>query len=448
LTAIIASSDLLASEVSEKSLRGLALNINRSAVNLNNRIGELLDLAKGEIGMLHINPASLNLLPLLREAGECMAPVVYAQNQNLAIDLPQFLPTVHGDASRLLQVISNLITNAIKFTPSGGRIVLRARDKGDRVIVEVQDNGRGISKKDQAYLFKPYHRIENSRADSDGFGLGLALSKMLIDLHHGEVWIRSEPGKGSTFGFSLPTETTKEEGTQQEKTNKLWKILLIEDDCEIVNSIEATFQLQWPEVLLISTRLGEEGVDLVETENPDIVILDICLPDISGLDVLRQIRLFSSVPVIIVTVRSSKTDVLKGLEWGADDYIVKPFDRLELLARIRVQLRRRTASDDNVPLICGPMRFDRSTCQLKLGQKEISLTSIEGDILYCLMNNVGRVVTYNQLEQTVWGEDRTGFMSILRVYIKRLREGIEADPKNPSLLMNKRGIGYYLVKPA
>ena len=120
------------------------------------------------------------------------------------------------------------------------------------------------------------------------------------------------------------------------------KVLVIEDDKEIVDAISLAFQIRWPEAKVISTRLGQKGVELVESESPDIVILDLGLPDIAGFEVLRQIRLFSAVPTIILTVRAEEADVVKGLEWGADDYITKPFRQLELLARVKSMIRRHT----------------------------------------------------------------------------------------------------------
>ena len=124
------------------------------------------------------------------------------------------------------------------------------------------------------------------------------------------------------------------------------KVLIVEDDKEIVDAITLAFQIRWPEAKVVSTRLGRKGVELVESENPDIVILDLGLPDISGFEVLNQTRLFSHVPIIILTVRADEADVVKGLEWGADDYILKPFRQLELLARVKALIRRQTPSEE------------------------------------------------------------------------------------------------------
>ena len=224
------------------------------------------------------------------------------------------------------------------------------------------------------------------------------------------------------------------------------KVLVIEDDKEIVDAISLAFQIRWPEAKVVSTRLGQKGVELVETEQPDIVILDLGLPDINGFEVLRQIRRFSSVPTIILTVRSDEADVVKGLEWGADDYITKPFRQLELLARVKSLIRRRTPAEEEL-LVYGPLRLDPVTGQLTMGDKEIALTVTENHIMAYLMKNAGHVVTHSSLAEAVWGDDYPGATDSLKVHIRRLREKVEKDPGKPRYILTKTGVGYFLAKP-
>jgi len=443
LTSVLAAADLLVSELHEEPLQTLAKNIRQGASNLGNRIDELLDLARGEVGMLQIKLDWVDILQLLRETADGMTPLASRRGQSLVLMLPPSLPQVRADAARLQQIVTNLISNALKYTQVGGIVKLKARQKNSTIVVEVQDTGRGISKEDQKYLFQPYHRLQMD--DSKGLGVGLALCKMLVELHNGRIWLKSSPGKGSTFGFSLPLEAAEKAAVEIEAVAKLWKVLIIEDDETIVNLIQLAFQMRWPEAQLISASLGEEGLDLVEEEKPDLVILDLGLPDMDGYDVLRQIRLFSSVPIVILTVKGEEDDIIRGLEWGADDYIVKPFRQLELLSRLKVQLRRQISPDQEAPVICGPLRLDPSTFQLTYGGKEISLTLIEGRIMLYLMQNAGRVVSHSKLAEAVWGEDQPGATDSLRVYIRHLREKLEADPGNPKLILTKVGVGYILA---
>ena len=446
LTSVLAASDLLLTKLDDETLIGLSKNISRSAFNLNKRVDELLDLAKGEVGMLDLKLEPVDLLQLIHDISDIIIPVAQGEKQSLVLDLPPSLPMVRADSDRVQQIMFNLLSNAIKFTPKEGKITIRAQTKDSSAIVEVQDTGRGMSNYEQERLFEPYHRSGAGRWRMSGLGLGLSLCKTLVELHGGEIWSKSRVGRGSTFGFSLPLETSVPQTIEVDEDNKLWKILIIEDDQEIVDFIRLALQIDWPEAKLVSTRLGEEGIDFVESELPDIVILDLGLPDMDGFEVLQEIRRFTSVPVIVVTVRAEEKDIIHGLSLGADDYIAKPFRQMELLARLKVQLRKQAAPDEDSPIISGMLRFNPTTSQFMCGKKEISLTVIEGRIVEHLMRNIGNVVTHSRLAEILWNEDYPGAVETLRVYIRRLREKIEEDPSNPKLIITKPGIGYSMAK--
>jgi len=164
--------------------------------------------------------------------------------------------------------------------------------------------------------------------------------------------------------------------------------------------------------------------------------------------VLKQIRLFSAVPIVILTVKTEEPDIVKGLEWGADDYIAKPCGQLELLARVKARMRDKNHFAEELPLTLGSLSFNPLTRQLLYGKKEINLTAIEAHIIHHLMRMAGRVATYSSLAEDVWGDDYPGSVDSLRVHIRRLREKLEADPSHPQLLLTKAGIGYFLAKPA
>ena len=206
LTPVMMSSQALAAQLKEEPLASLARNVSRGASNLDARIDELLDLAKGEIGMLQLRPRSVNMRQLLEEAIEDVASLASSRGQTLVTELPPSLPQIHADEVRSRQIVMNLLNNALKFTPEGGHVLVRAREDESSLIVEVEDTGPGIPKKDQQRIFDPYHRRESDRERLSGLGLGLALCKSLVELHGGEIWVRSRPGKGSTFGFSLPLD--------------------------------------------------------------------------------------------------------------------------------------------------------------------------------------------------------------------------------------------------
>ncbi len=225
------------------------------------------------------------------------------------------------------------------------------------------------------------------------------------------------------------------------------KVLIIEDDRDIVDVIKLAFDIRWPDAEIISTHLGERGVELVEEESPDVVILDVGLVDISGFDALKRIRAFSTVPVLILTVRAEESDIVRGLEWGADDYMVKPFRQLELLSRIRALVRRTSPLAAEAPLVCGDLRFDPATRLAHNGAEEVHLTRTEACVLGHLMANVGHVVTHAALAVAIWNEDYPDAASSLKVYVRRLREKLEANPSDPQLILTRPGVGYSLARP-
>jgi len=207
ITPVLAAAELLLEEVKDERSLKLVQNIDRSASNLNRRIDELMDLIRGETGMLPLNLEPVDAVSLLRDMGYEVMPVALRDGYSLTVDLPSSNPVVLADRDRFRQIVMNLLNNAFKFTPTGGGITLRAREEGDNLAVEVQDTGPGINKADQKRLFDPYYRRVEDRERLSGLGLGLALAKKLVELHGGEIWVKSKKGQGSTFGFSLPLET-------------------------------------------------------------------------------------------------------------------------------------------------------------------------------------------------------------------------------------------------
>jgi len=204
VTPILASSDLLVEQLQEGPSLSLAKNIKEGASAMNRRIDTLLDLARGELGMLQPNRKQVDPLQLLQKVASEMSPVASSRELSLVLDVPRSLPSVWVDGSRLQQVIVNLLTNAFKWSPQGGKVTLRAKQKNDALIVEVQDMGPGIAKENQQKIFDAYYRVESDRQRLDGLGLGLALCKTIVESHGGKIWVESEKGKGSTFGFSVP----------------------------------------------------------------------------------------------------------------------------------------------------------------------------------------------------------------------------------------------------
>ena len=227
------------------------------------------------------------------------------------------------------------------------------------------------------------------------------------------------------------------------------KVVIIEDDPEIVEAVSLCFDLRWPDVEVLSANEGIAGLNLIEQETPDIVMLDIGLPDIDGFEVCRRIRLFSDVPLVMLTVRDQEFDKVKGLELGADDYITKPFSHVELLARVKAVLRRSTMpqlEEDQEPLSLGKIRIDFASHEVRVDGAEIKLTPTEYNLLQLLARNAGRVMPHRILLERVWGPDYVDSTDYLKVYIQRLRVKLSDDPQEPKLFISERGVGYKLNK--
>ena len=220
------------------------------------------------------------------------------------------------------------------------------------------------------------------------------------------------------------------------------KAVIIEDEVSIIDAVNVAFEFRWPDMSLLAAKNGKEGVALVRKEAPDIVILDINLPDISGFQVLKDIREFSSVPVIILTVRADDSDILRGLEAGADDYIVKPFNYLNLLARIKAVLRRteKTSLKENNTIISSRLKIDFVNQKVRADNRLVELTPVEYRLLVLLAKNKGKVVPYDRITEEIWGKDFSGETENIRSFIQRLRKKLQDVP--PHMIVNKYGSGY------
>jgi PAS domain S-box-containing protein len=204
LTPMVTCSEMLVRELKEGIPLRLAKNIYSGATDLDQRIDELLELARMEVGTFKIKIQPVGLLNLIQETVDIMAPQAASKEQSIISRLPKSLPVVKADASRLKQVLMNLIGNALKYTPVKSEVVVSAKKRSNYIVVEVQDNGRGISEELIGSIFEPYFQITNNGNHGSGLGLGLPIAKSIIELHGGHIWVKSKNGEGSTFCFSLP----------------------------------------------------------------------------------------------------------------------------------------------------------------------------------------------------------------------------------------------------
>ncbi len=223
------------------------------------------------------------------------------------------------------------------------------------------------------------------------------------------------------------------------------RILVVDDDPDIGEAITLAFGVQWPEAVVLVARDGASAIPMVTSEHPDVVLLDVALPDADGFEVLAKIRAVSDLPVLMISARGEEPDKVRGLELGADDYLTKPFGSLELSARIRAVLRRARS----LPPVSGAGKFEAGTISINYGSHQvyldgtqIKLTPIEYKLLYQLTRNAGQVLLHDDLLAKIWGPEYLGELDYLRIYIRRLREKLEANPQQPRHILTERGIGY------
>ncbi|MFD1671366.1 response regulator YycF [Agrilactobacillus yilanensis] len=231
------------------------------------------------------------------------------------------------------------------------------------------------------------------------------------------------------------------------------KILVVDDEKPISDIVKFNLEKEGYEV--VTAYDGEEAVEKVEAEEPDLILLDLMLPKMDGLEVARQVRKKRDTPIIMLTAKDSEIDKVLGLELGADDYVTKPFSNRELVARVKANLRRQvsnanaqatenTASNE---INVGDLIIEPDAYMVTKREEKIELTHREFELLFYLARHIGQVMTREHLLQTVWGYDYFGDVRTVDVTVRRLREKIEDDPSHPEWLVTRRGVGYYLRNP-
>ncbi len=226
------------------------------------------------------------------------------------------------------------------------------------------------------------------------------------------------------------------------------KVLVVDDEPDVARLISVSFGMQQPNWEVVAASDGEEALATLEREQPALVLLDVGLPDMDGFQVLQQIRFFSDVPVIMLTVHDDELSKVHGLELGADDYITKPFSHLELLARVRAVLRRAQTLPlaHEQPFVSDDLSVDFARREVTRRGESVPLTATEYRLLYHLVRNAGQVLTHETLLARVWGREYTDEINYLKVYVSRLRAKLEDDPRNPQHILTEHRVGYWFRK--
>ena len=434
--------------------------IDEQADRLRDLVDNLLDMTRIEAGSLTVTLEPIELEGLINEAKENF--VSSGGEQEFLIDLPDDLPPVSGDHRRISQVIANLTGNAAKFSPANKAVTVTVEFDDVHATVRVHDHGRGIPKDKIHQLFRKFSRVHDEGARNlSGSGLGLAICKGIVEAHGGRIWVESPGlGKGSTFSFTLPLAEIRKTTNNIDITKRAdhlgrvrrpgerSRVLVVDDEIQVLRFLERTLDQAGYQAL--TTHEPELVSGLIEQEEPDLVLLDVTLSGIDGFDLLRHIREFSGVPVMILTARSDEEDMVRALRMGADDYITKPFSTSELIARIEVALRRRLMPDQIEVMpryLLGNLELDFAHRLVTIDGEAISLTATEYKVLYELANHAGMVMTHGQILQRVWGPDYGGETELVRSFIRNLRRKLGDDARNPTYIFTEPQVGYRMPKP-
>jgi PAS domain S-box-containing protein len=303
-------------------------------------INDILDISKIEQGSIQLRRVALDPADLCRAAAQEVS--VFAEGRDIGIDLradPGIAP-INADRDRALQVLANLLSNAIKFSEPGQRVELSARQEAGWVVFAVRDFGRGIAPEDHQRIFDKFHQIDSSLTrDVGGTGLGLAICKALVEEHGGKIWIESILGKGATFAFTLPIATSDAPVVVLRPTSDQPTVLVVDDNPSMRKLICS--QLELAGYLVAEADGGASALQLARLLQPQLITLDVMLPDLDGFDVIQVLRndpLTRDLPVLFISATSERD---RALELGGSAFITKPFTNDELIGQVRALLAPR-----------------------------------------------------------------------------------------------------------
>ncbi len=323
--------------VDARELLDIALNNTERLIQV---INDILDIFQLERGQAIINPVAMSLTQSIAHATQQVAHHAETRHIEIETRFPEALPAVKGDPRRVEQVLINLLSNAIKFSTPNHKVIVSVEKQDESVAVSVQDFGRGMTREFQERLFRKFeHEKDSLTRESQGAGLGLAISRHIVEAHGGRIWVESEEGRGSTFHFTLPADgqglpakPTREEVRPAAMPRQL--ILVVDDDEDVARVI--AFVLESLGHRVLRAHNGKEAIELARRHSPDMITLDLVMPDVDGFAVLRQLRAnaeTASIPIICISIRP---DATSAIAQGADFYLEKPVD-IERLREVASQ---------------------------------------------------------------------------------------------------------------
>ncbi len=425
--------------------------IDDQADRMRGLIGELLDHGRIVTGTLSVSPEPAEVAALVEQARSTF--VSGAGRHQLNIDLPEDLPWVLADRARIVQVLNNLLSNAAKYSPESSPIRIDAKREGVHVAISVSDRGRGVPPERLPHLFRKYAAPAGGDGErsGEGTGLGLSICKGLVEAHGGRIRAESGGmGQGARFTFTVPVaegRATASDGlapagarTARQGQRKT-RILVVDDDPGMLRYLRDA--LGGAGYAPVVTGDAEEVPSLVAQHRPGLVLLDLLLPGTDGIALMERVPELSDLPVIFISAYGRDETIVRALDAGAADYIVKPFSPSELTARVRAALRRVAGPE---PFVLGELAIRYDERHVAVAGRAVQLTPTEYELLRVLSVNAGRVLTHESLLRQAWrgGERRPPDPKLVRAVVKRLRRKLGDDATNPAYICNERGVGYFM----
>ena len=428
--------------------------IEQQADQMSALITDLLDMAHIETGVLPVSAEPADPAILVDQARNTF--LSGGPGNPVHIDLEPDLPRVMADRRRIVQVLNNLLSNAARHSNELSPIRVAAAQDGVHVAFSVADDGVGVPAERLPHLFRKFSRLDGEERGREigGSGLGLAICKGIVEAHGGRIRAESDgPGLGSRFTFTVPaveeavTPAAPPSRRRQTKTRERPRILCVDDDPQTLRHVrDALTKAGYTPVV---TGDPEEVSRLMAEEAPRLVLLDLMLPGSDGMELMKEIREVSDVPVIFLSVNGQEDVVARAFDMGAADYVVKPFSAMELVARIRAALRKRAApelAEPSEPYVRGDLTIDYPQRRVTVAGRPVAFTAIEYRMLVELSVNAGRALTHELLLQRVWGPDRGEDSGPVRNIVKRLRRKLGDDPGSPTYILTEPRFGYRMEK--
>ena len=430
--------------------------IDEQADHLRDLVNNLLDMTQIEVGTLPVIIEPADARAIVDEAR--MAFIRQGHSNPVEVELPYDLPKIAADGKRIVQALNNLLSNASKYSGQASTIKVTASRDDIYVAFSVTDEGRGIPADQIPNLFKKFSRVENAGRNRGiaGEGLGLAICKGIVEAHGGRIRAESGgEGRGTRITFTIPEAAAAvhmrpqdhSTGDQVIRSGDTTKILAVDDEIQVLRLLKTILDDGGYKTL--GTGNPDEMMRLVETEMPQIVLMDLTLPGTSGFELMDRVREVSDAPIIFLSANDQEENMVKALDMGADDYIVKPFSPTELIARVEASLRKRQtagAASRRQPYRLGDLSVNFADRAVAVSDSPVNLSATEYKLLFELSVNAGRAMTHDQILQRVWGLGYEDDVQLVRATVRNLRRKLGDNAANPKYIFTEPRVGYRMAE--